>query len=130
MMSTQVRYDFEGCVALVTGAAKGMGLSTAKAFAKAGAAAVLADVDTETVQFKAEKIRKNVGKALAVTCNVADEQAVKGMIDLTVATFGRLDMAYNNAGINTLEIVVADLSRADYDRIESINHNGIRLCMQ
>ena len=128
-MSTQVKYDFDGCVALVTGAAKGMGLSTAKAFAKAGAATVLADVDSETVQAEAEKIIKNGGKALAVTCNVADERAVKAMIDLTVATFERLDMAYNNAGINTLEIEVADMSREDYDRIVSINQNGIWLCM-
>lgn len=129
-MTRQVKYNFEGCVALVTGAAKGMGLATAKAFAEAGASIVLADVDFENAKIEADKIIENGGKALAVKCNVADEQDVKAMIDLTVATFGRLDMAYNNAGINTLGINIEDLSRADYNRIVSINQNGIWLSMQ
>jgi NAD(P)-dependent dehydrogenase (short-subunit alcohol dehydrogenase family) len=129
-MARQVKYNFEGCVALVTGAAKGMGLSTAKAFAEAGAATVMADVDMASLQTEVDKINNSGGKALAVKCNVANEEEVSSMIDLTVATFGKLDMAYNNAGINTLEIKVADLSRADYDRIVSINQNGIWLCMQ
>ncbi|MEN9599734.1 MAG: hypothetical protein RL596_2053 [Bacteroidota bacterium] len=129
-MTRQVKYNFEGCVALVTGAAKGMGLSTAKAFAEAGAATVMADVDMTSLQTEVDKINNSGGKALAVKCNVANEDEVKSMIDLTVATFGKLDMAYNNAGINTLGINVEDLSRADYDRIVSINQNGIWLCMQ
>lgn len=129
-MKRQVKYDFEGSVALVTGAAKGMGLATAKAFAQAGAATVMSDVDMKVLQIEADKIAKTGAKVLAVKCNVADEQEVKSMIDLTVSTFGRLDMAYNNAGINTLEIKIADLSRADYDRIVGINQNGIWLCMQ
>jgi NAD(P)-dependent dehydrogenase (short-subunit alcohol dehydrogenase family) len=116
-MKRQVKYDFEGCVALVTGAAKGMGLASAKAFGQARAAVVMADVDIASARTEADKIIKSNGKALAIKYNVADEQEVKAMIDLTVATFGRLDMAYNNAGINTLEVKVVDLSRSDYDRI-------------
>jgi len=129
-MSKQVSYNYEGSVALVTGAAQGMGLATAKAFAKAGAAIVLADVDLDAVQAVADKIIQNGGKALAVKCDVSNEAQVKAMIDLTIATFGKLDVAYNNAGINTLEIEVADMTRADYDRIISINQNGIWLSMQ
>ena len=129
-MSKQVKYNYEGSVALVTGAAKGMGLATAKAFADAGAAIVLADVDFELVAVTADEIVKNGGKALAVKCDVSNEEQVKAMIENAVATFGKLDVAYNNAGINTLETEVADLSRVDYDRIISINQNGIWFCMQ
>jgi NAD(P)-dependent dehydrogenase (short-subunit alcohol dehydrogenase family) len=129
-MSIQVRYNYEGSVALVTGAAKGMGLATAKAFAEAGAAIVLADVDLILVSDEADKINKEGGKALAVQCDVSNEEQVKAMIDKTVNTFGKLDVAYNNAGINTLEVEVADLTRSEYDRIISINQNGVWFAMQ
>ena len=129
-MSKQVKYDFRDTVALVTGAAQGMGLATAKAFGEAGASVVLADVNIGAVQAAADEIIKNGGKAIAVKCDVANEQQVKAMIEKTVATFGKLDVAYNNAGINTLEIEIADLSRTDYDRIISINQNGVWFCMQ
>ncbi len=129
-MSRQVKYDYQGSVALVTGAGMGIGLASAKAFAVSGASIVLADVNIKAVQAAADEIISNGGKALAIQCDVADEQQVKAMIEKIVATFGKLDVAYNNAGINTLEIEVADLSRADYDRITSINQNGIWFSMQ
>ncbi len=88
-----------------------MGLATARAFAASGASIVLAGVNLEAVQAAADEITFKGGKAMAVECDVSDEQQVKVMIEKTVATFEKLDVAYNNAGINTLEIDVADMSR-------------------
>lgn len=129
-MKRQVNYNFEGAVALVTGAAQGMGLATAKAFARAGASVVLADVSTKGLQLAKEEIAKIGAKVLTVQCDVSDEIQVKALIDETVTTFGRLDAAYNNAGINTVGIPSADVSMADYNRIVSINLNGVWYCMQ
>lgn len=129
-MKRQVNYNFEGAVALVTGAAQGMGVATAKAFARAGASVVLADVSTKGLQLAKEEIAKIGAKVLTVQCDVSDEIQVKALIDETVTTFGRLDAAYNNAGINTVGIPSADVSMADYNRIVSINLNGVWYCMQ
>ena len=92
-------YDFSGQVALVTGAASGMGRVTAKAFADAGAALVLVDRDKAKLQAVAAEIVAAGGKAVALAGDVADEDLAKRAVDRAVAEFGRLDMAYNNAGI-------------------------------
>src|SRR5690349_8534771 len=92
-------YDFSGQVALVTGAAAGMGLDTARAFAASGAAVVLADVDDQALQAATDELTAAGHRAFGVTCDVADEAQVAALVDRTVAVFGRLDMAYNNAGI-------------------------------
>src|SRR5437763_6454030 len=76
--------SFENKVALVTGAGSGMGLATAKAFAEAGAAVVLADIDEHAVRSAAEELVSVGQKALAVCCNVADEAEVAALIELTV----------------------------------------------
>ena len=86
-------------VALVTGAAAGMGLATARAFAEAGASVVLADFKEATVKAVAESLRADGHKALALRCDVSDDAQVEAMIDRTVAEFGRLDAAFNNAGV-------------------------------
>src|SRR5256886_12336408 len=91
--------SFENKVVLVTGAGSGMGLATAKAFAEAGAAVVLADIDGHAVRSAAEELVSAGHKAIAVRCNVADEAEVAAMVEQTVSTFGRLDAAYNNAGV-------------------------------
>jgi NAD(P)-dependent dehydrogenase (short-subunit alcohol dehydrogenase family) len=92
-------YDFAGQVALVTGAAAGMGFDTARAFAASGAAVVLADVDVSALRAATDKLTAGGQRALAVTCDVADEDQVAALVDRTVAEFGRLDMAFNNAGV-------------------------------
>src|SRR5881392_792029 len=92
-------YDFRGQVALVTGAGSGMGLDTARAFAEAGAAVVLADISEDAVRVAADELTAAGHQALAVTCDVADEGQVAALVKRTVETFGRLDMAFNNAGI-------------------------------
>ena len=90
----------KGQVALVTGAAQGIGRATALAFAREGAAVVISDLATEetTGQQVADEVRSLGGQALFTVCDVTREADIKAMIDLTVATFGRLDMACNNAG--------------------------------
>jgi NAD(P)-dependent dehydrogenase (short-subunit alcohol dehydrogenase family) len=91
--------DFSGKVALVTGAAAGMGLATAKAFADAGAAVVLADYKQEEVKAAAQDLVAAGHKAVAVRCDVSDDAQIAAMVDRTVAEFGRLDGAFNNAGV-------------------------------
>lgn len=122
--------NFEGQVALVTGAGSGMGLITAQAFAEAGAAVVLADFNEAAVRSAAEQLVSEGHKAIAVRCDVADEAQVKEMVDLTVATFGRLDAAYNNAGINSPVAETADASSEEYERVMAVNLRGVWNCMK
>ena len=86
-------------VTMVTGAAAGIGLVSAEAFAKAGATVVLVDINEPKEQ--AEKLVSEGYKAVAYRCDVSDTRAVKEMIDWIVATYGRLDAALNNTGIQT-----------------------------
>src|SRR5438094_8017461 len=91
--------DFSGKVALVTGAASGMGLATAQAFAEAGAAVVLADFREDAVKAEAQKLMAAGHEAIAFRCDVSDDSQVAAMVDRTVAELGRLDAAFNNAGV-------------------------------
>jgi NAD(P)-dependent dehydrogenase (short-subunit alcohol dehydrogenase family) len=93
------RYDFTGQVAVVTGGSSGMGLATAEAFAAARAAVVLADVNEDALRAATDDMTLAGRHALGVLCDVSQEGQVAAMVDRAVATFGRLDMAFNNAGI-------------------------------
>src|SRR5438045_3213150 len=122
--------DFSGQVALVTGAASGMGWATAKAFAEAGAAVVLADFREETVEAAARELVAAGGKAIAVRCDVSDDAQVAAMVDRTVAAFGRLDAAFNNAGVMVRIAPTADSTREDWDRVIGVNLRGMWCCMK
>jgi NAD(P)-dependent dehydrogenase (short-subunit alcohol dehydrogenase family) len=122
--------DFSGKVALVTGAASGMGLATARAFAEAGAAVVLADFKEDAVKTEAEQFVAAGHKAIAVRCDVADDAQVEAMVGRTVAEFGRLDAASNNAGVMAKIAPTAESTREEWDRVIGVNLRGVWSCMK
>jgi NAD(P)-dependent dehydrogenase (short-subunit alcohol dehydrogenase family) len=123
-------YDFKGQVALVTGAAKGMGLATARMFAQSGASVVLADLDGNLVSKEAERIVVEGGTAIGVACDVADEAQVEAMVGQAVAQYGRLDMAFNNAGIQVPPADAADELIENFERVTAVNQRGVWACMK
>lgn len=125
-----ITYDFEGQAALVTGAASGMGLATARAFADAGAAVTLADISDGALQQAVDGIKSSGGNAIAVLCDVSDEAQVAAMVERSVSTFGRLDFAFNNAGIQVPSSDLADQTAQDFDRVSAINFRGVWACMK
>jgi len=123
-------YDFRGQVAVVTGAGSGMGRDTAQAFATAGAAVVLADIDEEGLRAATDELTAAGHQALGVTCDVSDEAQVAALVERTVETFGRLDMAFNNAGIQVPSIDAAEEPADNFDRVTAINLRGVWTCMK
>jgi NAD(P)-dependent dehydrogenase (short-subunit alcohol dehydrogenase family) len=130
MGEMQMNISFENKVALVTGAASGLGLATAKAFAEFGASVVLADWNEKAVRAAAKDLADQGYKTLAIRCDVSDDAQVEAMVKETVATFGRLDAAYNNAGVQNVLAETADSPRDDYDRVMAINLRGVWSCMK
>src|SRR5918994_4673096 len=123
-------YDFKGQVALVTGAAKGMGLATARMFAQSGASVVLADLDGDLAAKEAEQIVGEGGTAIGIACDVADVAQVAAMVDRAVAEYGRLDMAFNNAGIQVPPSDAADEPIEHFERVTAVNQRGVWACMK
>lgn len=123
-------YDFAGQVAFVTGASSGMGLATARAFAESGAAVALADIDEVAVTEAARQLTAEGRRAMALVCDVTDESQVAAAVDSTVDTFGRLDMAYNNAGIQIPPSDAAAEPAELFDRVHAINLRGMWASMK
>src|SRR3989441_7978911 len=123
-------YDFKDQVALVTGAGSGMGLVTAQAFAEAGAAVVLADIDEGAVRAATDDLTATGHTAVGVTCDVADEAQAAATVERAVAAFGRLDMAFNNAGVQAPPSDAADETAENFDRVNAINLRGVWASMK
>lgn len=123
--------NFTGRVAFVTGGANGIGRAAALAFAREGASVVVADISESGNQETARMIEEQGGRALAVRCNVARVEEVKAALDKTVEAFGRLDFAFNNAGIEPRKPApTADYDLEEWDRIIEIDLRGVFLCMK
>jgi NAD(P)-dependent dehydrogenase (short-subunit alcohol dehydrogenase family) len=121
---------FEDKVAFVTGAASGIGRATALTFAREGGSVVVSDVSEQNVRDTARMIEELGGRALAVACDVTRTEDVKAALYRTIETFGRLDAAFNNAGVENEVKAMADVTEEEWDRIVAVNLRGVFLCMK
>jgi NAD(P)-dependent dehydrogenase (short-subunit alcohol dehydrogenase family) len=121
---------FAGKVAFVTGAANGIGRAAALAFAREGASVVAADVSERGNQETVRMIEGLGGRALAVRCDVTRAEDVKAALGRTIEAFGRLDFAFNNAGIEYAIKPAAEVTEEEWDRIIGIDLRGVFLCMK
>src|SRR5947209_20622246 len=123
--------SFAGKVAFVTGAASGIGRAAALAFAAEGASVVAADVSEQGNQETVRLIEERGGRALAVRCDVSRAEDVTAALAQTTQEFGRLDFAFNNAGIEPRKPApTAEYDEEEWDRIFDINLRGVFLCMK
>lgn len=120
-------FDLSGKIALVTGAASGLGRAIAVGLAKAGASVSAADIDLEGAERTAEEIRVAGGKAIALQVDVCEPAQVKKMVDSTLAEFNSLDIAFNIPGINVRKYAL-ELSEEEWDRVIDVNLKGVFLC--
>jgi len=105
----------DGKVAIVTGASRGIGSASARAFAASGATVVLAARTAEAIATVADEINAAGARALAIPTDVTDPESVQRLVEKTVATFGRLDVAFNNVGAGHMPTPLADISFEDFE---------------
>ena len=122
--------SFAGKVAFVTGGGTGIGRAAALAFAHEGANVVVADISEQGNQETARMIEAAGSQAVAVHCNVARAEEVKAALEKVVQTFGRLDFAFNNAGVEQPLCPAADIGEEEWERIISIDLRSVFLCMK
>jgi NAD(P)-dependent dehydrogenase (short-subunit alcohol dehydrogenase family) len=107
-----------------------MGRATAQAFAEAGAAVALADLKEEAVRKAAEQLVSEGHRAVAIPCDVSHDAQVEALVERTVAEFGRLDAAFNNAGVMAQLAPTADSTLEEFDRVTRVNLRGVWSCLK
>jgi NAD(P)-dependent dehydrogenase (short-subunit alcohol dehydrogenase family) len=122
--------SFSNKVVIVTGAGSGIGHATALAFAQEGAKVVVSDIDSKMGLSTVEEIKKNNGEAFFVKCDVSSEEEVKNLVSKTVEKYGRLDCAYNNAGVEGKVSTTTECTSDNWDRTINVNLKGTWLCMK
>jgi NAD(P)-dependent dehydrogenase (short-subunit alcohol dehydrogenase family) len=122
--------EFEGKVAIVTGAGRGLGEGIALALAREGAHVVVNDVNEHDAQRVAEKITATGRQALAIKADVTSKSEVEGMVAQTLAHFGAIHILVNNAGIEAQPALVRDITETQWDRVLGVNLKGTFLCCQ
>lgn len=125
-----VKYNYENKVAIVTGAASGMGLATAKAFSESGAAVMMADYNVDLLEKEAGKLKDKGFKVSWIKCDVSIEEDVAQLVQKTVAEFGKLDFAFNNAGVMAQVANTGETTTEDWERVIGINLRGVWDCMR
>src|SRR5215208_6450791 len=129
-MAANQNGSYAGKVAFVTGAGSGIGRATALAFAREGASVVVADASEQGNRDTAHMIEELGGRVLALRCDVTRAGDVRSVLDRTIETFGRLDVAFNNAGAEQEEAATAELAEQVWDRVVDIDLRGVFLCMK
>ena len=129
-MTTNKNEFYKGKVAFVTGAGSGIGRATALAFARAGASVTVADISEQSSRETARLIEEQGGRALSVKCDVTRTEEVKSALDKTIEAFGRLDFAFNNAGVEQKNAALAEIEEDEWERIVNVNLRGVFLCMK
>lgn len=123
-------FQFSGKVALVTGGSSGMGRATAIAYAKEGIKVVVADRNVQGGEETVSLIKANGGEAIFIQCDVSKEDQVENLVKKTIEAYGRLDYAFNNAGIPAPQIEFVDFDAETYDKISDVDLKGYWLCMK
>ena len=121
---------FSGKVAFVTGAASGIGRATAVAFATEGARVAILDHTEDALSDTADAVRKAGAEVLVIACDVSEPDQVQSAVGRVVETFGQLDIAFNNAGVENKAAPVHEIELAEWDRILNINLRGTFVCMK
>jgi NAD(P)-dependent dehydrogenase (short-subunit alcohol dehydrogenase family) len=124
--------EFQGKVILITGSASGFGRLLAQEFAKEGASLILSDVSEAQGQEVAKQINAENGKAIFVKCDVSKAEDVKNMVEMGIASFGKLDICINNAGVagNSLRTKTHEFEEDTWDFVMDVNAKGVWLCMK
>lgn len=122
--------EFTGKVAFVTGATSGIGRATALAFAARGATVVVADISEDGCRETAAIIDQRGGRSLAITCDVTRSQDVASALKQVADIYGRLDLAFNNAGVEQPVTPTADITEDEWNRVVDIDLRGVFLCMK